>query len=369
MYEYAGYIYCVKEVDVLKNLFEKAKIGDMELKNRFVRSATWENMADEKGHITDKLFKVYEDLARGGVGLIITSYCYIMEEEKPNPGMLGIYNDSFIEEHKKLTEKVHEYGSKIVLQIVYGGSQTRYNIGERIIYGMSSVKHKATGVTPKEITKKEIDILKRAFADAAIRAKKAGYDGMQIHAAHGYFLSQTLSPYYNRRKDEYGGCVENRGRLILEVYDDVRKEVGEDYPVLLKINCFDFVEGEGTFEECKYVCKALAIRGIDGIEISGGGRIWATNCKDDCIYKDYAAEIAEMVDIPVILVGINRSLDVMQSILNTTKIDFFSMCRPFLREPNLINRWEKGDTTKSKCSACGECYSEVGNVCIFRRTI
>ncbi len=353
----------------MKNLFEKAKIGNMEVKNRFIRSATWENMADENGHITHKLFKVYEDLAKGGVGLIISSFCYVLEEEKPNAGMIGIYNDSFIDEYKALTEKVHEYGAKMILQIVYGGSQAKYNVGERVIWGMSAVKHKMTGVMPKEMSKEEIAVLKKAFADAALRAKKAGFDGVQIHAAHGYFLSQTLSPYYNRRNDEYGGSVENRGRLTLEVYDRVRAEVGNDYPVMLKINSSDFVDGEGTFEECKYVCKSLADKGIDALEISGGGRIWTTNCKEECIYKDYASEIAEMTHIPVVLVGINRSLDVMDSILNSTKINFFSMSRPFLREPNLINRWEKGDNTKSKCVSCAKCYSQEGNVCVFRREI
>lgn len=357
----------VKEMSGMKNLFDEIKIGNMKIKNRFVRSATWENMADEKGHLTDKLFKVYEDLAKGGVGLIITSYCYILKEEKPNAGMIGIYDDSFIQEYKELTEKIHEHGSKIVLQIVYGGSQTRYNTEERVIWGMSATKHKSTGVVPKEISKEEIEILKKAFADAAVRAKKAGFDGVQIHGAHGYFLSQSLSAYYNRRNDEYGGSIENRGRLIIEVYDKVREAVGREYPVMLKINSSDFSEGEATFEECKYVCKALEDKGIDAVEISGGGRIWATTIKEEGIYKDYAQEIAEIIDVPVILVGINRSLEFMNEILNSTKISLFSMSRPFLREPHLVNRWISGDKDKSKCISCGKCYSPEGNICVFNR--
>lgn len=351
----------------MKSLFDKVKIGNVEIKNRFVRSATWENMADSEGHVTQKLINLYEELGKGGVGLIISSYCYIMKEEKPNDKMLGIYDDSFIEEYKNITDRVHKAGSLIFLQIVYGGSQTTFNVEGRKIWGMSSVPHKRTGVMPSEIKKEEIEELKSAFEDAAYRAKLAGFDGVQIHCAHGYFLSQSLSPYYNRRNDKYGGSIENRGRLILEVYEKIRKKVGEAFPITIKINSSDFEEGEGTFEECKYVCIELSKIGIDGIEISGGGRIWASNSKEESIYKEYAKEISEVVNIPVMLVGINRDFKSMGEILNSTKIAFFSMCRPFLREPDLINRWEKGNLEKSKCISCGKCYSIDGTSCIFTR--
>ncbi len=345
------------------SLFDKTKINNMELKNRFIRSATWMNMADDKGHLTEKLFSVYEDLAKGGVGLIITGYAYVMEEEKPNAGMLGIYEDSFIEEYKKLTEMVHSYGSKIMLQIVYGGSSTRYKTEERIIWGMSSVKNKNTGVIPKEITKEEIKKLIKSFGNAAGRAKAAGFDAVEIHGAHGYFLSQTLSPYYNRRKDEYGGSIENRGRMILEVYDEVRNRVGKEYAVTIKLNCSDFDEDGATFEECKYISSKLKEYGLDAIEVSGGA--WSDKTKEEAVFKDYAAELAENLNIPIILVGLNRSLENMDSILNNTKIEYLSMCRPFIREPNIINRWQSGDYTKAKCISCGKCYSEDGVRCIF----
>lgn len=351
----------------MKNLFDKTKIGRMEIKNRFVRSATWENMADDKGHLTDELFKTYETLAKGGVGLISVGYSHVLENEQPAPRMLGIYDDSFIDEYKQLTDTIHKYGCKVLLQIVYGGSQTTYNVENRIIWGMSSVRHKVSGVTPKEISKEDIETLKDAFAAAAVRAKKAGFDGVQIHGAHGYFLSQSLSPYYNMRKDQYGGSVENRSRLIIEVYDKIRDAVGIDYPILLKINSSDFMEGEATFEECSYVCNALARKGIDAIEISGGGELWLSKSKEESIYKEYGNDIAKMIDAPVILVGNNRSVEAMKATLNSTNISMFSMSRPFLREPDLINRWENGNNEKSKCVNCAQCYSENGVKCIFNR--
>jgi len=250
-------------------LFDRICINRMKLKNRLVRSATWENMA-EAGHPTDRLLEVYKDLAGGGVGLIITSYAYITKEEQPNPGMLGICDDSFLADYRQLTDMVHSHDCSIVLQMAYGGSQTTYNTKDRVIWGPSAVPEAGTGVIPKEMTKADIGSLVRSFGDAAERGQRAGFDGVQIHAAHGYLLGQWLSPRHNHRTDEYGGSIENRSRLILEVYDEVRRRVGPDYAVLIKINCQDFVAGGTEFPDTLYVCQQLAKRGIDAIEISGG---------------------------------------------------------------------------------------------------
>lgn len=173
----------------MRSLWDETNIGKMRMKNRFIRGGLWEALADEKGHTTPELFKIYEELAKGGVGTIITGYARVLEEEGPNPGMMGIYNDSFIEEYQEFTEMVHSYDANIVMQIAYGGSQSKFNIGERTIWGPSAVAHKGTGTIPKEITKEEIKYLVNAYGDAALRIKKAGFDGVELHAAHGYFLS------------------------------------------------------------------------------------------------------------------------------------------------------------------------------------
>ncbi len=339
----------------MKSLFDIKHINNMELKNRFVRSATWENMATAEGHMTEKLFKVYEDLAKGGVGLIISSYSTIFEYDKPSPNMLGIYDDCFIDEYKKLTDMVHGNNCKIAMQIVHGKEYKNLNTG------LNSFEFS------NEFSKEDIKNIINAFGDAAYRAKQAGFDGVQIHGAHGYFLSRTLSPIYNTRTDEYGGSVENRGALILKVYDEVRNRVGKDFNIFIKINCSDFEEGGATIDECSYVCEELDKRDIDAIEVSGGGRIWASNTKGEAIYKEYAENIAAQVNVPIMLVGINRSVENMDKILNSTEIEYFSMSRPFICEPDLINKWLSGATTKSTCVSCGKCFLEQGVMCIFNR--
>jgi 2,4-dienoyl-CoA reductase-like NADH-dependent reductase (Old Yellow Enzyme family) len=297
----------------VKNLFDKTKILNVEFKNRFFRGGLWEELADSKGHMTQDLFNIYEELAKGGVGTIITGYAFVSENEQPNPRMMGIYNDSFIEEYKKLTDMVHGHGANVIMQIVYGGSQSKFNTEGRIIWGPSGVENEVTKVTPKEMTKEDIKYLVNQYGDAAFRVKKAGFDGVEIHGAHGYLLSQFLCPYYNRRTDEYGGLIENRARIIFEVYKEIRNRVGNDFPVLIKINAEDFMDNGLTAEESLYVSKRLAELGITAIEVSGGnesslnvleGNLGPARNKvvvskeRESYFKEYATRLAHEVDIP-----------------------------------------------------------------------
>lgn len=363
----------------IKKLFELTKINHMKLKNRFMRSATWENLADEKGHMTEKLLKIYQNLAEGQLGLIITGCSYVIKGEKEHPGMMGIYNDCFIEEYKKLTEIVHGYGSKIVLQFGYGGSQTsRKNVKNGIIWGPSAVPEMKTGIIASEMSKKDINKLIKIFGEAALRAKDANFDGVQIHAAHGYLFSQFLNPYHNQRTDKYGGSIKNRARIVFELYDEIRNKVGKSFAVMIKINCRDFVKKEFTLEESKYVCKELAKKGIDAIEISGGikaanelsssGRKNIDTLEKEAYFKNYAAEVTQEINIPIILVGGIRSIQTVENILKETEISYFSLCRPLLAEPDLIKRWLiEGDRRKSKCISCNRCRTPGGNFCIYNR--
>lgn len=360
----------------MRKLFDQTKINQMELKNRFVRSATWEGMADDKGHLTDRLLKLYEDLAKGQVGLIITGYAFVLEDEQPNFAMMGIYDDSFIDDYKKLTDVVHSYGSKIALQIVYGGTQTRFNSDSRVIWGPSAVPEMGTGVVAKEMSKDEIKTLIKAFGDAAVRAKNAGFDGVQIHAAHGFLLSQFLNTYHNQRNDEYGGPIENRARIIFEIYDEIRNRVGNDYNVLIKINSADFVENGLVFEDSLYVCKELAKRGIDAIEVSGGisaareQSFYRKNIdtpEKEAYFKNYAVQVAVETKVPIILVGGLRSLETMERILSETEIECFALSRPLISEPGLVKRWQEGDNIKTKCVSCNNCATSEGINCILNR--
>ncbi len=364
----------------MKYLFDSTNIKSMKLKNRLFKSGSWEGLATEDSHMTDDLFKVYEELAKGGVGTIATGYAHVEKNEQPAPNMMGIYDDSFIPEYKELTDMVHSYGANIIMQITYGGTRSHLDKPSSVIYGASPVKNQVTGIVPKEIGKDEIRNLVKSFGKAAARVKKSGFDAVQIHAAHGYFLSQFLCPYYNRRNDEYGGSIENRARIIIEIYHEIRAQVGDDYPILIKFNSEDFMEDGLTSEDSIAVSKMLEEAGIDAIEVSGGNdsALYVVENNLDAIrkkvafstdkqsyFKNHAEKLAKVISIPVILTGGNRDINVMNDILNNTNIEYFGLCRTLIREPGLINEWKDGDNKTPKCISCNQCLNTYGKRCIF----
>lgn len=357
-----------------KKVFENINLGGIPVRNRIVRSATGEAMGDTSGYVTDALLTMYKDLSMGNVGLIITGLTEVVEGTRTY-NLMKIHNDSYIDGLKKLVDEVHHNGSKIIVQLVHHGSQI-HGKPDYIPLSPSGIDDKYTQCTSKEITKDEIKQIVAAHGDAALRAKKAGFDGVQLHGAHGYFFSRFLTPYYNRRTDEYGGCIENRVRIIIEAYEDIRRKCGEDFPVFIKINVSDFLEEGGlTFEDSKKATKLFSDAGFNSIELSGGIRIGKHSPirpsiktkEDEAYHKDYAIEIAKEIHTPVILVGGLKSLDVIEEVLNTTDIEAISMCRPFIREPQLLNRWLEGDTKKATCISCNKCFSPHGTSCVFTR--
>lgn len=359
----------------MKSLFDQTRLAGMELKNRFIRSATHDGLADEQGHLTEELFQVYENLAQGGVGTIITGLTLVSDQEEQLPRQMGIYSDSFIDEYKKVTAMSHSYGAKIILQIACLGSQTSPSASGKIMWGPSAVEDLGYKTIPKEMTAQDILLVQAAFAEAALRAKKAGFDGVQMHVAHGYLLSKFLTPYYNRRSDGYGGSIDNRARMVLETYQAIRAKVGSGYPVFIKINSEDFMDQGMTFAECKYVCKKLAELGVNAIEVSGGsqssrpdqGVARVIMPQQESYFKSYAAELAQEIDIPVILVGGNRSFEGMTELLNQTSIEYFALSRPLICESNLINQWQSGERKHAKCVSCNKCFRRGGTSCVFNR--
>jgi 2,4-dienoyl-CoA reductase-like NADH-dependent reductase (Old Yellow Enzyme family) len=349
----------------MKDLFSETTIGPLTLRNHFVRSATWEGMAGEDGTVTDKLIELYRNLARGGIGLIITSYTYVDYQGKASPGMLGADRDELIGGLRKLADAVHSEGALIVLQLAHGGSQTKYDTGLPKV-GPSAVAERSTGVVPEELTKEGIKGLVEKFTNAAIRACKANFDGVQLHAAHGYLLSQFLSSYSNRRTDEYGGSIEKRARLIFEIYRSIRQASGDDFAILIKINCSDFDEEGGfTPEESLWVCQKLSEMGIDAIELSGGipaagplspARTKINTPEAEAYFREYAQQFRPHLKCPLILVGGIRSLETCEELYRTGVADFFSMARPLISEPNLIKRWQEGDTRRARCISCNRCF-------------
>ena len=255
----------------MAELFEPTVINGMTLANRFVRSATWEGLATREGYATEGLTKLLTDLARGKVGLIITSHAYVSPEGQAAPAQLGIYTDGHVPSLKEMVDKVHDAGGRIALQISHGG---RYALKfpDVVRVGPSTIESKGE-IQCREMTEGEILSMVGLFAEAAQRAKAAGFDAIQIHSAHGYLVSQFLSPYSNKRTDSYGGPVRNRARFLLDVVRAMRNEVGDKFPLLVKLNSQEFLEGGYTVEDMLVVASLLEEAGIDAIEMSGGNHV------------------------------------------------------------------------------------------------
>ncbi|HSA06279.1 MAG TPA: NADH:flavin oxidoreductase [Candidatus Gastranaerophilales bacterium] len=364
----------------MKNLFDKKEFKNLKFKNRFIRSAMHEGLADPDGGVSQDIINIYEDLAKGGIATIITGFAYTIEGENPSHRMLAAYDDKFIPGFKKLVDTVHKYDANIILQLASGGSQAKFNCRKRKIYAPSTVEHKFTKIISIEMTESDIKHLVNAFGDAALRAKKAGFDGVQIHAAHGYLLSQFLSPYYNKRNDKYGGSIENRAEIIFETYRNMREKTGDNFPIFIKINCSDFMEDEGlTFDDSRFICQKLDKMGIDFIEISGNvgfnevqPQIIRPDINKDktkqCYFSKYAAIISEEVNVPVAVVGGNRNFEMMTELLNSSKIECFSLARTVLCESDIVKKWQDNTAYEPKCISCNQCWSlKQGNICVFNR--
>lgn len=223
-----------------KTLFDKTSIGSMQLKNRFIRASVGDHSF--AGKLTDRIIDRYAALAKGGVGSILTGYTLIDESEK-NMNILSMYNDIFIEDYKRLTESVHQNGSNILMQLVYVGSGFNSDSAPSSdILGASPIRNIDTGITPREMTVKDILRIENEFAEAALRAKEAGFDGIEIHACHGYLLHQFATAFYNHRSDNYGGNRENRYRMTIETYKAIRRAVGEDFEIWIKVQSQDRFE-------------------------------------------------------------------------------------------------------------------------------
>jgi 2,4-dienoyl-CoA reductase-like NADH-dependent reductase (Old Yellow Enzyme family) len=348
------------------NLFEATEIKGMVLANRFVRSATWEGMATDKGTCTPQLIELMRRLAEGGVGLIITGLTYVTRDGQAAPWQMGAADGKYFAGLKVMADAVHDAGGKIVLQIAHGGCYSLPQVTGREAMAPSANE---TDLFPKcrEMTVAEIHHIVTAFGESALLAKKAGFDGVQMHAAHGYLLSQFLSPFFNKRKDAYGGSIDNRARIVLETLQSVRQSVGTGFPVIAKINSEDFVYGGLTVDEMLHVAEHLEKGGIDAIEMSGGTvyasgafsaiRMGAIKTPDkEVYYREAAARYRERINVPLMLVGGIRSFEVAEKLVNEGLTDYVSLSRPLIREPALINRWRSGNVEKSTCISDNACF-------------
>jgi 2,4-dienoyl-CoA reductase-like NADH-dependent reductase (Old Yellow Enzyme family) len=349
----------------MSTLFESTSISSLILPNRTVRSATWEGLAGDDGSSTNKLIDLLAELARGGIGLIITSHAYVSPEGQAGPWQLGIYSEDLIPGLVQMTSSIQTMGGKIALQLAHAGSQASSRLSGLQPIGPSAIA-KESGPVGREMTRDEIETVTEAFASAAVRAKKAGFDAVQIHAAHGYLLSQFLSPYFNQRKDEYGGTIENRARLVVLVLKAIRKAVGSEFPVFIKLNSDDFLHGGLTVEEMIETSAMLEEGGIDAIELSGGTFLSGKNNPSrrgrpgpgdtEAYYEAAAKRFKEKIRAPLMLVGGIRTFETAERLVNEGVTDYIALCRPLIREPDLIARWKSGDRRPALCLSDSACF-------------
>ena len=351
----------------MSKLFQSTKINGMKLRNRCVRSATYEAMAGFDGTVTRQLQDCMAELAKGEVGLIITGHAHVILEGQAGPRQMGIYSDALIPGLEQLVSVVHEQGGAVAVQLAHAGKK---GIGKDAYapLGPSDVVD-AGGKHALAMTNDDLQRTVHAFGDAAQRAVTAGFDAIQIHAAHGYLLSQFLSPHYNRRTDGYGGSIENRTRLLLEIYREIRERVGAAYPILVKLNSEDFLENGLTVEDMIRVAKVLEDAGMDAIEMSGGtfesgkfspSRKGTSKSEDrEVYYRNAAKAFKKEVKIPLILVGGFLSFRSAKETVDSGLADYIALSRPLIREPHLVHRWKNGDRTKATCISCNKCFSTL----------
>lgn len=348
----------------LETLFSTEKIGPVEIKNRFVRSATYTRSATDEGHVTDKMIKYYTDLAKGGVGLIITGIMSIDQTGKAGKGQACLFDDSFIEGQKNLVKAVHEYSDvKIAPQLSHAGRQNRTPVAP------SPVLYQINKKIPKELTSEEIKKIINSFVSAGCRAYESGYDLLQLNAGHGWLLCNFLSPFTNKRTDEYGGSIQNRSKILVEIYNGIIDEVGKNFPIIVKLQTQDFVEGGLKLAEGKEIAKILVDTGYNAIEASGGsGDTLLTPGKNypSLIIKSKEEEnyflpnVKELNQImgncKRILMGGVRDPSEVEKLLQEKTIDFIAMARPLICEPDLPNKWYNGDLSLPLCNSCNSCY-------------
>ncbi len=385
-------------------LFEPCDLGGIEVPNRLVKSAMAENLCDGQGGPTDRMIRVYGRWAKGGTGLLITGNAAILPGQGFSTLNLEFGRESALQRMALLADAVHEHGARIVVQLYHPGSQIPpKRAGDMEVVSSSRRLSRVNLCTSRALTPDEIRGMIRAFGDSALRARECGFDGIQVHAAHGYLHTQFLSPHYNARTDEWGGSRENRRRFLIGCVREIRDRTGPDFPILVKLNATDGVSDGVTFEEVIETSQALEGAGCNAIEFSGGcgetafgfyaekggfpadlareymsaqgglSRVFAAGVSfvqrrvsrqirfSPCYFLDPAIAAKKALTIPVIAVGGFRKRSEMDEAVDTGKVDLVSLARPLVREPRLPKRIRESEgEVAAVCTSCNRCYLSVG---------
>ena len=352
-------------------LFTPIRIGSVAVPNRFVRSATHDYMATDEGHVTDAEVDLYRGLAEGEVGLIITGHSFVQPSGKASPRQMAVHDDRFVEGLSRIPAAVRRTPSRVFLQIAHAGRQTKPSLCGCVPVSPSAVYDPSSKVAPRELGASEIPQLVADFVSAAVRAERAGFDGVQLHAAHGYLLSSFLSPHTNRRTDAWGGPAENRAKALLEILRGVKSACGRDFPVIVKLNSTDFLEDGLPVEEAVAIARMLEAGGIDGIEVSGGmaeagrGSVWPGQRSEaeEGYFVENAARIKRAVGVPVFGLGGIRTLAAAERMVADGRVDLVSLSRPLIRDPFLVRDFREGRAERSACVSCNKCFNPRGIRC------
>jgi 2,4-dienoyl-CoA reductase-like NADH-dependent reductase (Old Yellow Enzyme family)/thioredoxin reductase len=339
-------------------LFSPARIGTMEVKNRFVVPAILSGLANPDGTVSDRLIDYWVARARGGFGLLVTELSCVDPSGKAAPGQLGVWDDAFIPGLRKLPEAVHPYGAKIALQIHHAGRETSRSVTGSQPVAPSAVPCPIVREIPRELTPAEIEELIEKFGAAALRAKRAGFDAVEIHACHGCLVSDFMSAYANKRLDGFGGDLRGRMRFAMAVVEKIRSLAGPDFPVLFRMSGAERVPGGRAIMESKAAARLLEEAGVSAIHVSTGVNasgpwIVAPACVSPGYNVADAAAIKEAVGIPVLAVGRINDPDLAEEIIRTGQADLISLGRESLADPEFPNKVADGRNEEiAPCIAC-----------------
>ena len=363
-------------------LLTPGRIGNVETRNRFIRSATYETLADERGMPTDGYLELHRRLAAGGVGLNFTGFVSVHPSGKYTPAMPNFETDAHVEAFARVADAVHAEGGKMFVEIAHAGSQAK--VADDIV-APSAVPNPAFGHDPRALEDEEVVELVEAFGQTAGRVKEAGFDGVHVHAGHGYLISEFLSPVTNVREDRWGGSPENRLRFTLEVYRAMREAVGPDFPIGWKLGLQDFIEGGLELSDGLAAAEALDREGVDALEGTAGlmsrkaesalqyaGVTRRRALSDKLVHRVFAEEQPEAYFVPntkrlrervgctVICVGGLRRIETMEAVIDDGTADFVSLARPLIREPELVRDVENGRRGIVACTSCNICLMHDG---------
>lgn len=340
----------------MAEIFEEYSIAGITVGNRIVAGPIGRGLAGDDGSIPDELLDIYSQLAHGGAGMLIGEMTLVSKHDYGLPGFpfLILSSDAHLDDYRRLADMVHAFGVPIVPQIGVLAYHRRMSDG------------RLWQTTVDELTHEEIAGIITDFATAAYRAKSCGFDGVELHAAHGFLLAHFLSPVYNHRRDEYGGSAANRARIVGSIVQAIRERCG-DFPILAKGNCNEGQPATLGYEDALKACHELASAGVETIDVSALGSMptGIRPGKGEGCFAPFAKLLKDELEVPVMLTGGHRSMAHMQHLLTDKVCDLFVMARPLIREPGIPARWASGDTTPSDCKSCNLCSMQSGCRCYF----